>query len=148
MGENKDDKDDWLEEIAKDMIVQDHLGREVILDDVIDHLACTPHKPLPKDLIDILDRWLKATSSHRIEKMNSGRPEAEWYPLAMRMIDNGFSHAEACEEIQKQPEYEHLEITSMLDMLKRHLRKRSDGQKKIDKIVREITDPTKKPPSD
>lgn len=148
MAKKKNDTDNWLEELSKEMIIEDHLGRKVVLDDVIDHLSCTPHKPLPKDLIKILDTWLQATSAHRIEKMHSGRPEAEWYPIALRLIDNGFSHAEACEEIRKQPEYKYLETTSMMDMLKRHLRKRSTAQKKADRMVRKITDSQKDSPSD
>lgn len=145
----KNDEPKWLDEISKDIIVKDHLGRNVVLDDVIDHLSCTPHKPLPKNLIDILNRWLKATSGHRIDKMNSGRPEAEWYPQAIKLIDNGFTRKEACERIRDEiPECRNLEIDSMMDMLKRHLNKRPKAQKKIDKIVREITDTRKNKLSD
>jgi hypothetical protein len=134
------DGEKLLRQLAEESIVRDHLGRKMLLDDVIDHLRMKPYERLPPDLIAVLDQWLRAKSDCRIINAKAGRKPADWYPAAERMIDNGISIEQACNHILASKDAPALAHHTMVRMLNRYLDKRTEAQKWADRKIRELLD--------
>jgi hypothetical protein len=134
------DGEKLLRQLAEESIVQDHLGRKILLIDVIDHLRMKPYEPLPPDLIKVLDQWLQAKSGSRIVNAKAGRKSADWYPKAERLVDNGLSIEQACDRILASENPPKLAHHSMVRMFNRHLDKRTEAQKWADRKIRELLD--------
>ncbi|MBT3361578.1 MAG: hypothetical protein HN403_18295 [Rhodospirillales bacterium] len=124
----------WLKEVADEALANDILKENRSIKTVGDHLINHSSRPLPSDLLNVLDHWLRDFNHVRIE----GRRSRECYSLADRLVENGFSIEFACEKAKL-----HFGVGTDIDNLIRRYKdfrsKRNDEEKELEALVREIS---------